>query len=424
MIGQKGLLAAVFVYILCSLLIYSISATPAFAQSELQRISAAERSDGLGFVVRYHLTEPVDSFKVVQPASDLIQMKLYTENPDTSGIRLTEPSKTIKKVHLYMLPNGYGVDVELGGDQFYKASAYPDRNEYDLLLALTESSPAEMAQLTSGVEPIYWSQFKMEMEKIESETEVVLRELFDDDYNQLHQNQNFDTVVIDAGHGGKDPGTIGYNGLKEKDVALAIALKLGSYIEEYLPDVNVVYTRKDDRFLELEERGSIANRARGDLFVSIHANAFRNPNARGSEVYILGLARTQSALEVMKRENSVVRLENGDGIDELTEEDLLVYELANAGNIRISERIAEKVEHQFRERARRHSRGVKQAQFVVLYHASMPALLVEAGFITNPNEAQFLASDHGQSIVASAIFSAIRDYKEEYERSRNLTRSQ
>ncbi len=424
MIGQKGLPAAVFVYLFCSLLMYSISATPASAQSELQRISAVERSDGLGMVVRYHLTEPVDSFKVVQPTSGLIQMKLFTENPDTNGILITEPSETIKNVHLYMLPDGYGVDVELGENQFYKASAYPDRNEHDLLLALTESSPGEMAELTSDVEPIYWSQLKMEMEYAEEETEVVLRELFDDDYNQLHQNQNFDTVVIDAGHGGKDPGTIGHNGLKEKDVALAIALKLGGYIEEYLPDVNVVYTRKDDRFLELEERGSIANRARGDLFVSIHANAFRNPNARGSEVYILGLARTQSALEVMKRENSVVRLENGDGMDELTEEDLLVYELANAGNIRISERIAEKVEHQFRERARRHSRGVKQAQFVVLYHASMPALMVEAGFITNPSEAKFLGSDYGQSIVASAIFRAIRDYKEEYERSRNLSRSE
>lgn len=411
----------IFVFLISWILFIPHSDTTVFAQSELHRISAVERSDGLGIVVRYHLTEAVDSFKVVQPASDLIQMKLFTENPDTTGIRITESSRVLKDIHLYMLPNGYGVDIELRENQYYTARAYPDQNIHDLLLALTESTQDKIAGMVADTEPIFWSQFKTE--SLDSEPDRVLDELYEDEYSQMYENLNFDTVVIDAGHGGKDPGTIGHKGIREKNVTLQVALQLGRYINEYMPDINVVYTREDDRFLELEERGRIANRERGDLFVSIHVNSFRNPNVKGSEVYFLGLARTESALDVMKRENSVVRLENGDGMDELTEEDLLVYELANAGNIRISERIAEKVEHQFRERARRSSRGVKQAQFVVLYHASMPALMVELGFITNPNEAQFLSSEYGQSIVASAIFRAIRDYKDEYERSRNLSRS-
>lgn len=419
--GWKRLLqpAAFFIYTLLAIPFFS--AVPANAQTELNRISAVERSDGLGFVVRYHLSEPVDSFEVIQPSSGLIQMKMFSPDIDTTGIRITGPSGAIKGVHLYPLPTGMGIDVELGEDHFYRAQTYYDQNERDLLLALTESTLTEIESLTADIEPFFWSQFVIE--NLDGDPDGFFSDLYDDDYLQMHENLNFDTVVIDAGHGGKDPGTIGHRGLREKDVSLAVALKLGAYINEYLPEINVVYTRKDDTFLELEERGQIANRARGDLFVSIHANAFRNPNVQGSEVYFLGLARSQSALDVMKRENSVVRLENGDGMEELTEEDLLIYELANAGNISISERIAEKVEYQFRERARRHSRGVKQAQFVVLYHASMPALMVELGFITNPGEAQFLSSDYGQSIVASAIFRAIRDYKDEYERSRNLSRS-
>lgn len=211
-------------------------------------------------------------------------------------------------------------------------------------------------------------------------------------------------------------------GTKEKDVVLAISKKLGEYIEEYLPDVNVIYTREDDTFIDLYDRGSIANRHEGDLFVSIHANGFHDPSVRGTEVFFLGLHRSESSLEIMKKENMIFN----DGkreVRELTEEELLIYELAHSGYISTSERIASMMDHQFSKRANRKSRGVKQAGFVVLYEASMPALLVEVGFLTNPSEQRFLSSEYGQSIMASAIFRSIRDYKEEYERSQEITSS-
>src|SRR5699024_1160554 len=226
--------------------------------------------------------------------------------------------------------------------------------------------------------------------------------------------------ILDPGHGGHDHGAPGYGNIKEKDIVLSIAKKVGGYIEENLPDVNVVYTRDDDSFIELEERGSIANRHSGDLFVSIHANSSTSRQPYGSEVYFLGLERSQSALEVMKRENKVVRPNNGDEQKKLSQEELLIYELANSGYISSSERFAGMIEHQFDKRAQRRSRGVKQARFVVLYHASMPAVLVETGFISNRNEAKYLASDYGQSIIASAIFRAIRSYKQQVERNRHL----
>jgi N-acetylmuramoyl-L-alanine amidase len=240
-------------------------------------------------------------------------------------------------------------------------------------------------------------------------------------YNQIRNNLKFDVVVLDAGHGGHDPGSLGYGGVREKEIALNVTKKVGKYIETYLPEVKVVYTRSNDTFVELHERGSIANRAEGDLFVSIHCNAFTNRNAYGSEVFFLGLARTDEALETMKKENSVIRFEENSLKTELTEEDILIYELANAGYLQNSQRLAEKIEYQFSERARRRSRGVKQAGFMVLYHASMPAILVELGFISNPNEAKYLSSEYGQDIMASAIFRAIRDYKVAYDASLSST---
>lgn len=175
-------------------------------------------------------------------------------------------------------------------------------------------------------------------------------------------------------------------------------------------------------FIDLYDRGNIANENEGDLFVSIHANSWHNPSVRGTEVFFLGLHRSESSLEIMKKENMIFN--NGEQqVRELTEEQLLIFELAHSGYIANSERIASMMDHQFTNRANRKSRGVKQAGFVVLYEASMPSLLVELGFLTNPSEQRFLTSEYGQSIMASAIFRSIRDYKIEYERSQEITSS-
>lgn len=431
------------------------------SDSHLNRISMVERGDENGYVVRHHLSAAVDSFRIHQSSPELIQTRIWGSKVDVETLDLPPIGLMIRDLHVHPLDDGIGIDLEIQAPDSYEAIGYPDQNGRDLILTLTRTESDRVELVTADREPIHWGDHQeeesspilsareeapvstgqpespeelttapstpdeppVEAPEADHDYEADLSEIFprDEEYDRISENFEFDTIVIDAGHGGYDPGSIGHGNIYEKRITMDVAKKLGGYINEHLPDLNVVYTRDNDRFIELAERGRIANRAQGDLFVSIHANSYpRNPNVRGSEVYFLGLARTQSALEVMKRENSVIRLENGNG-QELSEEDLIIYELANAGNLTVSERIAEKVEHQFRARAGRHSRGVKQAQFMVLYHASMPALLVELGFLTNPDEARFLDSDYGQAIVASALFRAIRDYKEEYDRSRNLT---
>lgn len=225
----------------------------------------------------------------------------------------------------------------------------------------------------------------------------------------------FDTVVIDAGHGGRDPGAVGH-GYREKDIVLAVALKLGQMVERL--GVRVVYTRTDDRFIELRDRGRIANAANGKLFVSIHANAAAENSATavGTETFFLGSTRTAQARAVMERENSVVRLEEDPGAyEQFNEEALILRTMAMSTYLRKAERIAGLIENEFVSHARRTSRGVKQAPFYVLWGASMPAVLVELGFISNRSEAQFMASERGQVQLAESIYRAIAAFKAEYE---------
>ncbi len=405
---------------ICSVLIILPSVIQ--AQTHLDRISKAERSDGLGYVVRYHFSQPIDSFSVIQPAPDLIQMELFAPDIDTSGIQMPIEQGKIQEVRLYKLENSFGVDIYLDSDVYVKSQAYADQNGKHILLALTKAEPYDVEVYTQQFLAKNWyldinPDDALEIESIPSQPVDP-----DVNYNSVRDKLVFDTIVIDPGHGGKDPGTVGYRGTKEKDIALIISKKLGDYINQYLPDVNVVYTRDDDTFLELAERGQIANDVEGDLFVSIHGNAFRSSKVRGTEVFFLGLHRSQESFEIMKRENAVFNTD-GKQFFELTEEDILIYELAHSGYIATSEHIASMIDDQFTNRANRKSRGVKQAGFQVLYEASMPAVLVEVGFLTNPSEQRFLTSEYGQSIMASAIFRAIRDYKVEYEKTEAFSSS-
>lgn len=388
----------------------------------LNEVSVAERSDGKGHVLRYHLSEAVDSFKVYQPNVDLIQMSLYDSGIDTSNIRLPQKLSVFDEISFYDIPNGIGVDIYISQDQYYEGGAYHDSGSEDLLLALTEADKTDLAYVTKDLDPLIWSRLSMNAENLLVNNELSDTSIAEEDksYDRFKDKLKFDVVVIDPGHGGHDPGSIGYKNVQEKDIVLNIAKKLGAYINEHLPNVKVVYTRDDDSFVGLEERGSIANEAEGDLFVSLHCNAFSSRQPHGTEVYFLGLEESQTALDVMKRENRVIRNDNDTEQKELTQEELLIYELANSGYLASSERVAGLMEHQFDKRAQRHSRGVKQARFVVLYHASMPSVLVESGFISNPSEARYLTSDYGQSIIASAIFRAVRNYKEEYEKSQHF----
>jgi N-acetylmuramoyl-L-alanine amidase len=228
-----------------------------------------------------------------------------------------------------------------------------------------------------------------------------------------------DVIVIDAGHGGKDHGTSG-KVMREKDLALKIALKLGSYIEKNIPGVKVIYTRKDDRYLPLDERADIANRNKADLFICIHANA--NPNARafGTETYVMGLHKDEGNLSVAKRENSVILLDENyheryEGFDPNSPESYILFALTQSAFQTSSLSFAQKVEDQFKKRVGRVSRGVKQAGFLVLWKTTMPSVLIETGFLSNSPEEKFLAGEEGQDLIASGIYRAFKDYKTEVE---------
>lgn len=383
------------------------------AQNGLERVSLTERSDGQGYVARYHLSAPLDSFHVVQPSPHHIQMKLFSAGLDTVNYIKPNDAEVLDGINFHRSSQGLGVDIFLKEEHYFRADAYPDQNQSDLLLSLAKTDRAELNRETSQDDMILWFDF-IDDEPVSERVEYTLN----DSYTPLRNGRDFNVIVLDAGHGGHDPGAVNRQlGLYEKDIALQVTLKVGEYINEYMPDVEVIYTRQDDSFVKLEDRGLTATRNEGDLFVSIHLNSASNARAYGSEIFFLGLARSESALEVMKRENSVVDLENGGGPAQLNEEELLIYELANTGNIAISERVATMIEDQFRNRAQRRSRGVKQAGLMALWHASTPALLIELGFISNPTEARYMASDYGQTILASAIYRAIRDFKEENDKS-------
>jgi len=226
-------------------------------------------------------------------------------------------------------------------------------------------------------------------------------------------------VVIDAGHGGKDPGAIGAIS-KEKDIALAVALQVGKYIQENLPGVEVIYTRKTDVFLELKERSNIANRNKADLFISIHCNAATNRTAYGTETFVMGTKNFEANFDIVKRENSVILLEDNyqekyEGFDPSSPESYMMFNLMQKAFLSGSISLASKIEDDFSNRVNRSSRGVKQAPLYVLWTTSMPSVLVELGFISNANEERFLNSKEGQTYLASAIFRAVKAYKEEIE---------
>jgi len=230
----------------------------------------------------------------------------------------------------------------------------------------------------------------------------------------------FDVIVIDAGHGGKDPGAIGINGIKEKDVNLGIAKELGSLIKKNFSDVKVVYTRSDDQFVELYKRGKIANENKGNLFISIHCNSTpkKPTNASGIEVYLLRPGRTKEAIDIASFENSVISLEDDPNrYQKLTDENFILVSMAHSAYMRYSETFADMLNTEWIKQVRIPSRGIKQAGLYVLVGASMPGVLIETGFISNKNDAKYINGSKGQKEIANSILDAIIKYKKYYENS-------
>ena len=250
--------------------------------------------------------------------------------------------------------------------------------------------------------------------------------LFADDKKK---NNKIRTIVIDPGHGGKDPGTMGTKRYSkyEKHIALDISLKLGKSIKKAFPDIEIIYTRETDIFLELWERTELANKKNADLFISIHCDGFTNPNPSGASVFVMGMSKLKANMDVAMRENSVMYLEDDfkekyDGFDPKSPESYIVFSLMQNTFLDQSISIAEKIEDEFANRAKRKSRGVKQAPFYVISRVNMPSILIEAGFLTNPKEEDFLNTEIGKEHIASAIFRGFKSYKESVDGTNNSER--
>ena len=234
-------------------------------------------------------------------------------------------------------------------------------------------------------------------------------------------------IVIDPGHGGKDPGALGSIS-REKNINLAIALKTGEYLEKNLDNVKVLYTRKTDVFVELRDRPEFANKNKADLFISIHSNWISKSTIKGAETWIMGPAQDEQNLEVAMKENEVILMEDDfsakyEGFDPKSPESYIMFTVMQNTFKEQSTQFASIIQNQFRERAGRIDRGVKQAGFWVLYMTTMPSVLVETGFITNSEEEKFLNSKEGQDYIASAIYRATRDYINEVDKKSNISTS-
>ena len=225
-------------------------------------------------------------------------------------------------------------------------------------------------------------------------------------------------MVIDAGHGGKDPGAVSANGkVHEKDITLNVALTVGESIAKKHPEVKVLYTRKTDKFVGLNDRARIANKANADLFISIHVNAAQNRSAKGAETYTLGIeeARTERNLEIAKRENGVILLEENHektyaNFNPNSPESYIIFEYMQSEFVKESIHIAQYVQENFANDANRLDRGVRQAGFLVLNATSMPSILVELGYISNAEEAKYLASATAQKHLSDCLSKAFDKY--------------
>jgi N-acetylmuramoyl-L-alanine amidase len=229
------------------------------------------------------------------------------------------------------------------------------------------------------------------------------------DLGSEKEKWEFKTIVIDAGHGGKDPGAVGYRGTKEKDIVLDVAKRLEKKLSKNM-NVKIIMTREEDIFLRLSERTKIANESNGNLFISIHTNAAEDRRASGFETFLIGPNKNEAAVRVAARENAVLELEGKTGKN-LTNEDLIQATIAQSAFASKSEKFASMVQKEIKKRVQSKDRGVKQAGFYVLMGASMPNVLVELGFISNPSEEKKLRSPQYRDQLATAIYRAVEQYQ-------------
>ncbi|PAP79329.1 hypothetical protein B1759_13410 [Rubrivirga sp. SAORIC476] len=382
---------------------------------DVERVSFDRSPDGVSVVARVHTSSRVRAYSVDQEEG-ILELVLYRARLAPA----VEQARAVGPVRGYSV----GVDhdqvvVRFDVEPGVHVRAYPDRASDDLLLSFSDT-PRPRRQAWGGGRPnpsvvttspdtppagaLPPAPATTGVGPVPGGTSVAIP--------TGAEHWRLDTIVLDAGHGGHDAGGVGI-GTTDRDVAFAVVQRLGPMIEREL-GVRVVYTRDTDTFVEVRDRGRIANQAGGKLFISVHGNAGPS-SAYGTETFFLAPRGSARASEVMQRENAVIELESDPSYyADFEEGGDILRSLAMSAYQEESQHLARLIESRFQAAGRR-SRGVKQDNFMVLWAASMPAVLVEVGFVTNPDEARYLSSASGLDETARAIFEAVRDYKASYE---------
>lgn len=348
-----------------------------------------------GMLIRIPSSKPLPDLESWLRQDGWLYLTISDARADTATINSLPPSGLVRKIVAIQSPTSVQLTFKLVG-KVATSEIIRSNSSNDVYLSIRTPGPDEKALL-------------------EKEKREVRASLESD-----RKRWRLDVIVLDPGHGGRDWGASGVSGVREKDVALGIALKLGNNITRNLKGVKVVYTRKDDRFVELDRRGQIANEEGGKLFVSIHCNslAHKPSSMRGFEVYLLRPGRTEEAITIAERENAVIKLEEGyeERYKELTEENFILVAMAQSAYVKSSELFADLTQQEIKKRTKIPDRGVKQAGFYVLVGAAMPNVLVETAYLSNREDEKFLRSESGQQKIADALFRAIKNYKDEYEK--------
>lgn len=368
--------------------------TPPAAEFDITGIEIESRLNG--YLITVLASRKLGDMEAWLKPDGWLFLTVANARADTVALSKVKPFGAVRQILTFQSPTSVQITFRVAPD-VVQAELLPEPGTNNLLLSLRTQSEAEKAELKRR-------QQALAREKLEQE----------------RARARLDVIVIDAGHGGKDPGTIGVAGTREKDVTLAIALELGRLLERNMKDVKVVYTRTTDEFVELYRRGKIANEAGGKLFISIHCNSTeRKPSGQnGFEIYLLRPGRTAEAIAIAERENAVIKLEEGyeQRYQELTEENFILVTMAQSAFMKYSERFAEIAAEEMSRHLKIKNSGVKQAGFYVLVGASMPNVLVETGYLSNRQEEKVLRSKEGQRKIAEALFRGIAEYKQVYER--------
>ncbi len=370
--------------------ISSIPARPAF---DISTLSFEEKSNGM--LIRIPVARPLNDFESWLKQDGWLYVTIADARADVNAINRVPPEGMVRKIIAIQSPTSVQLTFKLSGN-IAAAEILRGERGNDILVSIRNEGNEKKLLLEAKRREI--------QQGLESQ----------------RKRWKLDVIVIDPGHGGRDPGSIGVTGVREKDITLGIGLKLGKLISHRMKGVKVVYTRKDDSWVELYRRGQIANEADGKLFISIHANSLRRKPSptRGFEVYLLRPGRTAEAIEIAERENSVIELEEGyeERYQALTDENFILVTMAQSAHVKASELFADIAQREIAARAGIPNRGVKQAGFLVLVGASMPNVLVETAYLSNREDERFLKSEKGQQKIAEALFHAVERYKNEYEK--------